>query len=285
MADHEQNSGHSLKYWLEYGEKLLAESGIREPELDARILLEYAANINRSYYYLHMHDFMEVSDVELYRYLLMRRAEREPLQYLTEEAPFYGEVFYVNPHVLIPRQDTEVLVEEAEKRIRTGMVILDLCTGSGCVLLSLARRNSITAIGSDVSTAALAVAEQNRKRLGVRASWIESNLFERIGGTFDMIISNPPYIAASEIPKLEPEVRDHEPYAALEGGFDGLQIVRTIIEEAGAYLRPSGWLLLEIGYDQGEKVRELLTENEYDNVSIVPDLEGRDRVAIGKRRI
>lgn len=283
MTGSDRKEEHTLKHWLAYGVKALADAGVREPESDARILMEYAANINRSYYYLHMHDRMDPQDEELYAHLLRKRAAREPVQYLTKEAPFFGEMFYVTPQVLIPRQDTEILVEEAEKRIYPGMIVLELCTGSGCVLLSLARRHSVTAIGTDNSTAALAVAEQNRKRLGLRATWIESDLFEKVGGHFDLILSNPPYIPSAVIEELDPEVRAFEPRMALDGGPDGLDLIRRIIGEAGGYLRPEGWLLLEIGYDQGSAVCRLMEEAGFRETEIIQDLERRDRVVAGRK--
>ncbi len=275
--------GGSLKDWLDYATEQLGLAGVPDADVDARILLEYAANIDRSYYYLHMREPLDDADAELYAFLIERRAAREPVQYITGEAPFYGEIFYVTPDVLIPRQDTEILVEEAEKRAEPGMLILDLCTGSGCVLLSLVKRNSVFGIGSDKSPAALAVAEQNRRRMRLRTSWIESDLFERIGGTFDMIVSNPPYIPAGDIGGLDCEVRDHEPLMALDGGRDGLDIIRRIITDAGGFLREGGWLLIEIGFDQGKAVSELLKEEGYEEIETVRDLEGRDRVAIGRK--
>ncbi len=283
MSEKRKEELRSFRDWYTYGTELLAAAGVREADADARILLEHASNIDRSYYYLHMHDAMDSADAELYAYLLGRRASREPVQYVTGEAPFCGHMFYVTPDVLIPRQDTEVLVAEAVRRLEPGMLVLDLCTGSGCVLLSLVRERSVTGIGSDISPAALAIAEQNRRRMRLKASWIESDLFERIGGSFDMIVSNPPYIASGEMPDLDPEVKQYEPMAALDGGRDGLSVIRRIAEEAGAYLRPGGWLLLETGCSQGETVRELLTQAGFHDVEVVRDLERRDRVVLGRR--
>ena len=282
MNDRPHSSGRTLREQLARGAALLADAGIREAENDARILLEYAANINRSYFYLHGHDEMDPSDAEDYTYLLRRRAEREPVQYLTGEAPFYGETFYVTPDVLIPRQDTEILIEEAVRRLEPGMHVLDLCTGSGCILLTLLREASVTGIGSDLSAAALAVAEKNRRRMRLRATWIESDLFARIGGCFDMIVSNPPYIRSGDLPLLESEVRAHEPVLALDGGADGLSVIRRIVSEAPRYLSPEGWLLLEIGFDQGQAVRALLENENYREICLTRDLEHRDRVVIGR---
>ena len=244
--------------------------------------MEYVSNITRSFYYMHMHEPMDPGDAEDYLHLLKRRGEHMPLQYLTGEAWFYGYSFRVNQHVLIPRQDTEVLVEEALKRAMPGMRILDLCTGSGCILLSVLKEASVTGVGTDISPEALLVAELNRKRLGVHASWIESDLFEKVGGTFQMILSNPPYIRSSVISELDPEVREHEPLQALDGQEDGLYFYRKIVKESGGYLSPGGWLCLEIGYDQGEDLQHLLKAHGYIEIEIIKDLAGNDRVAVGK---
>ena len=271
----------SLKAWLDYGTQYLETRQIADAKTDAWLLMEYVANITRSFYYMHMHEPMDESDAEDYLGLLKRRGEHVPVQYLTGEAWFYGYSFRVNQHVLIPRQDTEVLVEEALKRVMPGMRILDLCTGSGCILLSVLKNASVSGVGADISQEALLVAELNRKRLGVRASWIESDLFENIGGTFHMILSNPPYVPSSVIPGLDPEVREHEPVLALDGREDGLYFYRRIVSEAREYLSPGGWLCMEIGYDQGPVLRELLTKNGYREIEIIKDLAGNDRVALG----
>ena len=271
----------SLREWLNFGTEYLRERQIADAGTDAWILLEYVTNINRSYYFMHMHEEMAEGDAEDYRRLLERRGGHVPVQYLTGEAWFYGRSFRVTPQVLIPRQDTEVLVEEVLKRTMPGMHVLDLCTGSGCILLTILKEASVSGVGADISAGALAVAEQNRKRLNVRAGWIESDLFEKIGGTFDLIVSNPPYIASSVIPELDPEVREHEPLLALDGHDDGLYFYRRIVGEAPAYLKAGGWLCLEIGCDQGESLKSLLLDAGFLSVEIVKDLSGLDRVALG----
>lgn len=274
--------GRSFKDCLDFGINYLRERQIADARTDAWILMEYAANIDRSFYYMHMYEEMPEEDREDYRNLVARRGERAPVQYITGEAWFYGRSFRVNSDVLIPRQDTEVLVEECLRRIIPGMRVLDLCTGSGCILLTILKEASVSGVGSDISLGALRIAELNRKRLRVKAGWIESDLFEKIGGTFDMIVSNPPYIAENVIPELEPEVRDHEPLLALDGGEEGLRFYRRIVREAPAYLKPEGWLCLEIGYDQGESLRRLLGEAGFTDIEIVKDLAGLDRAAFGR---
>lgn len=278
-----QGETSSLRELFLYGEELLTSAGIEDAGTDAHMLLEYAAHTDRSGYYLHMQEPAGKQTAERYRKLLLRRAEREPVQYITGEAYFYGNMFYVSPDVLIPRQDTEILVSEAEKRLHEGMELLDLCTGSGCVLLSLLSRKAVRGTGSDLSPAALAVAEKNRKRMGLQAEWIVSDLFARIRGTFDMIVGNPPYIASGVMRELQPEVVGHEPAAALDGGEDGLDLLRRIIAEAPEYLKDNGWLLLEIGYDQGDAVKKLFQEQGFKDIQIIRDLEHRERVAVGRR--
>ena len=279
-----QSECRSLRELFLYGKELLSSAGIEDAGSDAHILLEYAAGTDRSGYYLHMQEPVDSQTAARYEQLLQRRKKREPVQYITGETCFYGNTFSVTPDVLIPRQDTEVLVAEAEKRLRPGMQVLDLCTGSGCVLLSVLSRVDVNGVGSDLSAAALAVAEQNRKRLGLRARWIESDLFAQIEDSFDMITANPPYIATDVMRGLDPEVIGYEPETALDGGDDGLDILRRIIQEVPEHLNENGWLLLEIGYDQGEAVSSLLQEQGFREIQIIRDLEHRERVAAGRRK-
>ena len=287
QREEKQNASKPRTYreWLTYGKNLLRAQGIRDADTDAWLLLEYVSSITRTFYSMHSRDPMEPKEAEDYAALLKRRAEHIPVQYLTGEAWFYGESFRVTPDVLIPRQDTEVLVEQAEMRIRTGMRLLDLCTGSGCILLTLAKRHEIAGLGADLSEQALEVARTNQKRLGVHGvSWVKSDLFQNIRGAFDMIVSNPPYISTGEIATLEPEVRDCEPRMALDGKADGLYFEEKIAEESLDFLNPGGWLLLEIGYDQGEQMRNVLSGLGYEETEIIRDLGGNDRVAAGRKR-
>ena len=202
-----------------------------------------------------------------------------------------GYPFYVNEHVLIPRQDTEVLVEEALKLIKPGIEILDMCTGSGCILLSILKMGkeryhlqNLTGTGVDVSSEALKVAGQNLKRLGVEAIFLQSDLFAEIGSEkrYDMIVSNPPYIRTAVIEELQEEVRLHDPYIALDGKEDGLFFYRKIIAESRNHLKYGGSLLFEIGYDQGEAVSQMMKTNGYQDIFIKKDLAGLDRVVAGR---
>lgn len=273
----------SLKAWRKYAQECLEDSGIVDAAQDAWLLMEYVCNINKSFYYLHMNDDMDKGDAIQYQELIHKRASHIPVQYLIGEAWFYGQPYQVNEHVLIPRQDTEVLIEEALSHLEPGMRILDLCTGSGCILLTLIRHASITGVGSDISLDALEVAKQNEKRQKLKGcTWVESNLFEQIGGTFDMITSNPPYIPTKVISGLMEEVRDHEPILALDGHEDGLYFYRKIVDEARQHLKPQGWLCMEIGHDQGEALTDLMTQSGYSSIEIKKDLAGLSRVAVAK---
>lgn len=265
-----------------YGKERLTESGVPDAELDAWLLLEWCSGISRSHYLAWPEEELSPEQEKRYREALARRAARIPLQQITGEQEFMGLSFYVNEHVLIPRRDTEILVEEAAKALKDGMRFLDLCTGSGCILLSLLHLKPHTeGVGADLSAEALQVASRNRERLGAKAVLVESDLFARIEGSFDLIVSNPPYIKREEIETLMDEVRLHEPHLALDGHEDGLYFYRRIAEEAPRYLRRGGGLFLEIGWDQGESVSGLLREQGFRDVRIVKDLAGLDRVVEG----
>ena len=218
--------------------------------------------------------------------LIRKRGEHIPLQQLTNEAYFYGMKFYVDENVLAPRPDTETLVEEVLKELPTDreLEILDMCTGSGCILLSiLANREKAIGTGVDLSEKALAVARRNGQDCQAKAQWICSDLFEKIQGQYDVVVSNPPYIRTDVIQGLMEEVRLYEPYMALDGHEDGLYFYRKIIAQAGAYLKPQGLLAFEIGYDQGEAVSSLMKEQGYRQVQVVKDLAGLDRVVTGRK--
>ena len=193
-----------------------------------------------------------------------------------------GYPFYVDEHVLIPRQDTETLAEEALKVLKPGMQVLDLCTGSGCILISLMKMcEGLYGTGSDISEEALEVARKNACRLEVNATFIRSSLFEHISGRYDLIVSNPPYIRTSVIQELQEEVRLHDPFIALDGKEDGLYFSREIIKAGGGYLKPGGYLMFEIGYDQGTEVASLMEKHGYRNIMVKKDLAGLDRVVSG----
>lgn len=263
---------------LRYGKKYLADRQIENSGGDAWYLMEYVWGIDRNYYFLHSDDIIEQKDEERYRDLLQKRGSHIPLQHLTGTCDFMGLTFQVNDQVLIPRQDTETLVESALSRLKEGDRALDLCTGSGCIILSLEKLGpGIRGLGADISAAALAVAKRNRDSLGLESDFCISDLFEGIEGVFDIIVSNPPYIASGKIPGLMEEVRGFEPLLALDGGADGLDFYRRIVKDARDFLKPGGWLGLEIGYDQREAVEELLRRQGFTKTETLQDLAGLDR--------
>lgn len=265
------------------GKEQLQKAGITDAELDARLLLEFICHTDRNALYAHGDQEIEDEKMHDFLQLIEKRAVHIPLQHLTGEQNFMGLDFLVNEHVLIPRQDTEILVEEIMRDLHDGIRILDMCTGSGCILLSLLHySNDCSGVGVDVSEDALAVARQNADRLAEKqAVFIQSDLFEKVEGSFDLIVSNPPYIRSQEIAGLMPEVREHEPHLALDGKEDGLYFYREIIKGAEHHLKRGGQLFFEIGYDQGEAVKALLVANGYTEVAVVKDYAGLDRVVYG----
>ena len=265
------------------GKEQLQKAGITDAELDARLLLEFICHTDRNALYAHGDQEIEDEKMQDFLQLVEKRAVHIPLQHLTGEQNFMGLDFLVNEHVLIPRQDTEILVEEIMRDLHDGIRILDMCTGSGCILLSLLHySNDCSGVGVDVSEDALAVARQNADRLAEKqAVFIQSDLFEKVEGSFDLIVSNPPYIRSQEIAGLMPEVREHEPHLALDGKDDGLHFYREIIKGAMPHLKRGGQLFFEIGYDQGEAVQALLAANGYTEIAVVKDYAGLDRVVYG----
>ena len=274
----------TLRQLLAWGEETLRQAQVPDAEVDAWELMETAFAVEKSCYFLQRDDKIEDTDRERqYRGFIEQRSRRIPLQQITGRAWFMGLEFEVSDQVLTPRFDTECLVEAVERLLVPGMRILDLCTGSGCILLSLLARNPrIDGVGTDLSAGALQVASRNRDRLGIQAQLIQGDLFEHVTGSFDVIVSNPPYIPSKEIGGLMPEVRDHEPVMALDGGADGLDFYRRIIREAAGYLKPGGWLAFEIGCSQGEDLVRLLSEAGYTGVRTGRDLAGQVRTAFGQ---
>lgn len=264
---------------LKLGEKFLSMAEIAEARNDAWLLLEMVCKINRSFYYLHMKEEVGQQQISEYRNVLKKRAEHVPLQYIVGKTEFMGLPFKVNSNVLIPRQDTETLVETALKYITPGMKVLDMCTGSGCIIISILHyAPEIEGFAADISKQALNVAKENARLNETAVNFETSDLFENINGIYDMIVSNPPYIKSEEIPKLMPEVGQFEPYEALDGKEDGLYFYRKIIADCPAYLRDGGRLLFEIGCDQGRAVEKLLLQADFHEIKILQDLAHNDRV-------
>ena len=268
---------------VEFGTKCLTDAGVPDAALDAWYLLQMVCKIERSYYYVHGEEDITQDAQKEYEIAVQKRAEHIPLQYIIGEQEFMGLRFKVNSNVLIPRQDTETLVEQVLKIVKPGMKVLDLCTGSGCVLISVLKNApELTGMGSDISKTALLVAKENAKLHEVDAEWVRSDLFDNITETFDVIMANPPYIPTGEILSLMPEVRDFEPENALDGGADGLDFYRKIAGQVKDYLNPGGYVYMEIGYDQGEAVSELMRIAGFTEVEVIKDLARNDRVVKGK---
>ncbi len=271
-----------------HGTQILSAAGISEAALDSRLLLEYITGHDRQKLLTEPAEELSGREAAEYDRLLDQRASRIPLQLITGSCNFMGIDFTVSDKVLIPRQDSECLVEEAMRYTGDGADILDLCTGSGCLLLSLMHyKNNCRGTGTDISPDALSVARINQRMLedtgglnGGTVSFLEGDLYDALdaGSRFDVIISNPPYIRSADIETLMPEVRDHEPRLALDGGEDGLIFYRRIAKGAGEYLARYGRLFFEIGYDQAADVTRILQDAGYTDISVIKDYGGNDRV-------
>ena len=265
------------------GMQKLKEAQIGEAQLDARLLLEEVCGTDHNTLLCHGDREVSEAEEEKYRRALEQRAVHVPLQHLLGYQDFMGLRFQVNEYVLIPRQDTEILVEEAMRYLHDGMRILDLCTGSGCILLSLLHySNDCEGVGVDISQEALQVAAQNAELLGIKADFLKSDLYEKVTGKFDLLVSNPPYIERKVIPTLMEEVREYDPYIALDGGEDGLDFYRRIIGGAQDYLKRGGQILMEIGSGQAKAVSELLREAGFKEIDVCRDFAGLDRVVSGR---
>lgn len=270
------------KALYEMGVRQLKEAGIEEASLDARLLLEEICGTTRNDLLAHGGKQVEKEQCEGYTNWIEKRKRHIPLQHILGYQEFMGLKFKVTPKALIPRQDTETLVEEVMRYLNDGMRILDMCTGSGCILLSLLQySNSCQGVGSDFSEEALEVARENAENLSLSAEFVQSNLFENIEGKYEIIVSNPPYIPSGEIAGLMEEVRDYDPLMALDGGEDGLHFYREIVKAAGQYLYSGGRLFFEIGCEQGKAVSGLMEKAGYKEVTVCQDLSGLDRVVSG----
>ena len=266
------------------GKERLKSAEAPEADLEARLLLEFVCDTDRTTLFAHPEKEVSPEQMKQYEAFLAKREQRVPLSYITGRQSFMGLTFSVNENVLIPRQDTEILVEEVMKEPFDGSRILDLCTGSGCILLSLLHySNHCFGVGSDLSPEALSVAKENARRLEKeeQAQFIKSDLWEEVAGQFDIIVSNPPYIQTDVIETLMPEVREFEPRLALDGGRDGLAIYERILKDIGPHAKGGTRLYLEIGFDQGESVSRLAEAAGFTDVRVVKDYAGHDRVVCG----
>lgn len=279
----------TYKELLTLGENILKENEIIEYKVDAFNLFEHVFLMNKAALFLKAtEDVDDEGKKEEYLGKINIRAKHIPLQYITLEQNFMGFKFYVNENVLIPRWDTEILVEKTMdlcKNINTKNIeVLDMCTGSGCIAISikkLCKNAVVTAV--DLSSNALLVAKKNAKNLEADITFYESDLFDKLEGKqFDLIVSNPPYIRTKDIDELMDEVRLHEPFMALDGSEDGLRFYRKITEDATKHLKENGFLIYEIGCDQASEVRAIMENNGFDDIEIIKDLAGLDRVVFGQ---
>ena len=307
----------TLEELYKKGTDMLREAAIENPSVDAFYLLEYAAGLNRTQYLMFKDQPVSEQNIRQYMELMEKRMTRIPYQYITGQADFAGLTFEVNPCVLIPRLDTEVLFENALRSLGFHAYVLDLCTGSGALGIALKRyRPDIHMVLSDISEEALQIAERNIEhnhlevakkqnkaaapedlvcvydlQFGIRT--IKSDLFDEMSvkdpsaegytGLFDVIVSNPPYVTEGEYKDLMPEVKDHEPKLALTAGEDGLSAYRRICRDAPGFLKEGGTMLLEIGCSQAKSVTSLLEENGFTQIRVIRDLAGLDRVIVCKK--
>ena len=267
------------------GMKELNNNNIEESNLKVKLLISNVLDVTKEYILIHGNEEFPVDKLNEYFEKIERAANGEPIQYITNSQEFFGMNFYVDENVLIPQPDTEILVEEIIKIIRKEnkkLKVLDLCTGSGVVAISIAKEENIEVTASDISKKALEVAKKNATMNNVNIDLVESDLYKNIKDEFDIIVSNPPYIATDVIDTLSSEVKC-EPKIALDGGKDGLDFYRKIAEESKNHLKTEGYLAFEIGYDQKESVMKILEENDYINIYCIKDLSQNDRVIIANK--
>ncbi len=276
MPGSDRQKPMSLGVALKQGRKILDDASVDAPQLTAEVLLAHAVGHERVWLYAHSDEpLKEVWWIHYGRYL-HERMQGKPTQYITGHQEFYGREFRVTPDVLIPRPETEHVI--AAVLARGGSSILDIGTGSGAIAATLALETNARVIATDISVAALRVAAENARRLNAPVQFVACDLGSVFASrSFDLVVSNPPYVPASDAPTLQKEVRDHEPAVALFGGEDGLDVYRRLIPEAARLLKPGGWLVMELGHDSAESVRAMLGDR-WSEVEVIPDLAAIPRV-------
>lgn len=288
----------TIKDAVKWGKEELEKANIENAEYDSFELLSAINGMTKTFYYINGNALISEEVKQQFEESIEKRKNHIPLQHILGKAYFYGLEFNVNENVLIPRQDTEVLVGEVIKLSKPEDNILDMCTGSGCIAISLGKNiKDSTVLGIDISLKALEVANSNKElNQADNVSFINGDLFTAIKGgeitenyvpeeqyLFDIIVSNPPYIPTGTIDELQDEVKLHDPIIALDGKEDGLAFYREITEKSKYFLKEDGYLCYEIGYDQGDSVSDIMREYEFRDVRVIKDLAGLDRVVIGKR--
>ena len=281
----------SIAEVIKEASQILQSAGVPEARREAGALLSFVIEKDRTFLISHADDQLNDRQLDQFREALRRRAAGEPLQYITGVQDFFGREFRVTPDVLIPRPETELLVEAALEVVKTpAAFICDVGAGSGCIALTLlCERNQARAVALDKSPAALEIAKFNAQKLSVadRAEFVVSDCFDSLDSSryqFDLIVSNPPYVAAGVLAGLQREVRDHEPLIALSPGPDGLSIIRRLLQESPAFLKRNGHLMMEIGFDQGEAVRDLIDERTWELLEVRPDLQCIPRIVLLRKR-
>lgn len=270
--------------------QILQTSGVPEARREAGSLLSFVIARDRTFLISHAEDLIDEHSLDQFREAVERRAAGEPLQYITGVQDFFGREFRVTPDVLIPRPETELLVEAALEVVGDAPLICDVGTGSGCIAVTLlCEIVAARAVALDKSPAALDIAKFNAEKLAAadRAVFVISDCFESLDSReyqFDLIASNPPYVPAEVVPELQREVRDHEPLVALSPGPDGLSMIRRLLQEAPAFLKQNGHLIMEIGFDQGEKVKSLVDAGVWRLLELRPDLQGIPRIVVLQKR-
>jgi release factor glutamine methyltransferase len=274
-----------IKLSTEYLEK----KGVDSPRLQIELLLAHVLSVPRLRLYLDFERKLSETELQRLRQLVKRRGDREPLQYLVGTTSFCGLELAVTPAVLIPRPETELLVEEAWKFLEAQskpVAILDFGTGSGCIAIAIAHKfPTFDVHGIDASEAALEVARGNAERIGATVHFHHARSIAEVPepAAVDLLVSNPPYIPAGEIPSLQPEVRDHEPRTALEGGVDGLEFYRMIADQSAGRLSPQGRVILELGHDQEAPVQAIFSQPPWNVERVVRDYAGTPRILIARR--
>ena len=282
---------YSIAEALREASRILKAGGVPEARRDASSLLSFVLGKDRTFLISHAEDQVDDDSLDQLREFVERRAAGEPLQYITGVQDFYGREFQVTPDVLIPRPETELLVEATLEVVGRGEAfICDVGTGSGCIAVTLlCEIPDARAVAVDKSPAALEIAQINAAKQSVaeRAVFVVSDCFDALDPReyqFDLIVSNPPYVSEAALSGLQREVRDHEPLVALSPGPDGLSVIRRLLAEAPAYLKPNGHMLMEIGFDQGEKVRGLIDETVWTLLEVRPDLQCIPRIVLLQKR-
>jgi release factor glutamine methyltransferase len=289
-ANVEEGAGRTIIQILNSTRDFLEKKGVASARLEAEVLMAFVMGCDRVGVYMNFDKPMSGSELDALRDLVVRRGKREPLAHITGRREFWSIQFKITPAVLIPRQDTEILVEESLRLLKeiAEPEILEIGTGSGAIAVSLARElpgAKITA--TDISGEIISLARENAASAGVaeRIKFLKGVDLEPVKGTgsrYDLVISNPPYIPGAEIETLEPEVRAHEPRSALDGGVDGLEIIRKISSGAGGFLKPGGWILIESGDSTWAGAKEVLLNDGYKEVAVIKDYSGLNRAVKGR---